>query len=403
MGFVRQSLGDEAGARADYAAAIATDPKGDYARAAKLNLVKLDADMGAVSQAVETLNALVVEYPDDPAFRLGRAQLALRLGRVKAAEADLSLLLDKKGGGAAEIRAQRALALLKLHRPTEADADAAEAVRLDPTPSHERLRTRTLLALGRAHELPLAPPEQWTSLPVGGPSLEADLRRSASRLGSEPFESDSAMLRALMTRALLLSALRDPEAEVEADRAVTLAPLSAQVYLVRAWVRHHRGGIEDALADVSRGLSLQPDHPLLWRERGRLHRDAGLLTAALADFDHSLRHHADNAVRGDRAAVLLALGEPDEAIRDGSLALAYDPDDPRAYLGRARAFLRLRHWDQALADLEQAAGWADGQPRLLMEIALAYARCLPHRPQRLSRVLGLVRQAWAAATPTPGY
>jgi eukaryotic-like serine/threonine-protein kinase len=397
MGLIHQSLGDGPAARTDYAAAIASDPTGDYARAARFNRAKLDADAGAVVQARDEYDALLTERPDDPSARLGRALLALRLGQAEAAEADLTALLEPARIHPAELRAHRALARLLLGRPAEADADAAEAVRLEPTPGHERLRTRTLLALGRAQELPLDAPEQWTRLPVAGPALAADLRASAKRLRTEPPVSAATALQALLTRAVLLSALRDPEAEAEATRAVALAPLSGQVYLVRAWVRHHRGEIPGALADIEQGLALQPDNPRLWQWRGRLHRDAGDPGAALADLDRALRLGAAGTARGDRASALLALGDAKGAVRDWSLALAHDPDDPHAYLGRARAFLRLRQWDQALADLEQAAGWADAQPGLLFEIALTNTRCLPEHPQRLPRVVALARRAWSAA------
>ncbi|HMB08304.1 MAG TPA: serine/threonine-protein kinase [Isosphaeraceae bacterium] len=397
MGLVHQSLGDGPAARADYATAIASDPTGDYARAARFNRARLDADDGAVARARGEYDALLAERPDDPSPRLGRALLALRLGQAAAAEADLTALLTEGRGHPAELRAHRALARLLLRQPSEAEADAAAAARLEPTPGHERLRTRTLLALGRARELPLDAPEQWARLPVAGPALAADLRTSAERLRTQPTASEAAALQALLTRAVLLSALRDPEAEAEATRAVALAPLSAQVYLVRAWLRHHRGAIPGALADIEQGLALQPDDPRLWQWRGRLHREAGDPGAALADLDRALRLGAEGAARGDRAAALLALGDAEGAVRDWSLALAHDPDDPRAYLGRARAFLRLRQWDQALADLEQAAGWADARPGLLFEIALANARCLPEHPQRLPRVVALARRAWSAA------
>ena len=79
--------------------------------------------------------------------------------------------------------------------------------------------------------------------------------------------------------------------------------------------------------------------------------------------------------------------------------MSVDPEDPEAYLGRARAFLALGQWDQALADLERAGAWAGGRPWLLSRITLAYARCLPGRPDRLPRVLALGRRTLDAAIP----
>ena len=80
----------------------------------------------------------------------------------------------------------------------------------------------------------------------------------------------------------------------------------------------------------------------------------------------------------------------------GQRRLAFDSEDPRAYLGRARALLRLGRWDDASADLEQAVGWSRGQPELLARITLAYAGCIPRRPDKLARVADLALQTFLA-------
>jgi hypothetical protein len=102
----------------------------------------------------------------------------------------------------------------------------------------------------------------------------------------------------------------------------------------------------------------------------------------------------------------MALGRDEAAIRDWSLALDDDPEDPGAYLGRARARIRLGLQHRALADLEQAADWATDHPMLLPRITAAYALCLGSQPDRFPRWVRLFRRTWAtwmaAARPTPG-
>jgi hypothetical protein len=93
------------------------------------------------------------------------------------------------------------------------------------------------------------------------------------------------------------------------------------------------------------------------------------------------------------------LGQERAALEDWSLALADDPENPRAYLGRARALMRLRRWDRALVDLEQAADWAFDNPRLLARITLNYTVCLFARPGRFSRLLVHATRTWRACTP----
>ena len=49
-----------------------------------------------------------------------------------------------------------------------------------------------------------------------------------------------------------------------------------------------------------------------------------------------------------------------------------------------------RSWDLALADLEQAAAWAQSDPPTEFAIAAAYLQCLPNQPDRFPRWLALL-------------
>ena len=86
------------------------------------------------------------------------------------------------------------------------------------------------------------------------------------------------------------------------------------------------------------------------------------------------------------------------AVRDWSLALEDDAEDPEAYLGRAAALIRLNRADRALVDLDQAVDWASESPVLLARITATYAVCLTARPDRLPRWLRLARRTWSALT-----
>jgi len=405
LGLVMQSLGDVAGARAEYAAVVDARPDAPYAFAARLNRAKLDADAGEIDRARTEFDALLAARPDDETARLGRAMLALRVGDPTRAESDLSALLDADTGLDPARRARalglRAQARLNLGRPGAAADDADAALRIKPGPSLERLRTRIGLALGCVDGISLASPDDLAELPADGASLRADLLRLVDRTrrdrASGAVTGDNA-LEARVALTVALSALGDPSAEAEADRAVTLAPSSARVYLTRARVRGRSGRLAAAIADADRAWKLDPDDPRIYELRGRLRVLSGDPTAGLADLDRAVALGDDGAsVRRERASALFALGDPLGATRDWGLAIAHDPDDPRSFLGRARAEIAVGNWDAALADLEQAAGWADGRPGLSLRIALSYARCVPRRPLHLPRLAALLRRAWADA------
>ena len=395
LGLVRQSLGDRAGARAEFAAVIISDPSNQYAWAARLNRAKLEADAGASGLARAQYEALVAEKPDDRAARLGRARLALRMACPAQAEADLNVVV--RAGGPQPARAEalafRSLARLAQGRPAAALADADEARRLRPAPFHDRLRTRALLALSRGDDLALSSPDELPRLPVNGLALRDDLRR----LAEVPLGASDGSSRSLLNRAVARSALGEfAEAAATADRAVAQAPQSARVYMVRAHVRQRAGRLDKAMEDAARARALDPDDPRVWELRGRLEIAAGDPAGGLADLDRAIALGSGASVREPRAAALMALNDVRGAIDDWSRALEHDPENAAAFLGRAEALARLHQWDPAIADLEQAAGWSEGQPALRLRIAINYARCLAQTPDRLPRLVAMIRRAWVS-------
>jgi serine/threonine protein kinase/Tfp pilus assembly protein PilF len=398
LGFVKQILGDDAGARAAYELVIAQDKQGPLARAGRLNCAKLDIDAGAVDRGRAEYDALLSEDPRDAPARLSRALLALRSGQPGLAESDLSIVLHELPERADEILARRAIARLATGRLEGAEDDAAGAYRRKPTPSRERLWVRTLLALGRVEDLSwLDQPDDLPPIRAGGRWLEDDLRAAVKRLETAAAHSRQSMASARIhrTRAVLLSALGDPSADAEASQSIALAPEWAEAYLVRARVRRRAGRRSDAIRDIEEGLALNPGDPRLMEFSGLLKAETGNPSAGLIDLDRAVVRGARGTVRIPRARALMALGQYESAVREWSLAVEGDPDDPQAYLGRAQAFLRQGLRDRALVDLEQAADRATNRPGMMARIALTYARCLGASPERIPRAIALARRTFS--------
>ena len=416
QGVVLRELGDVPGARAAFGAALAAESSGPLARWSRLNLALLDREAGHPAEARAAYEALIAEDAADETAqfaRLGRALIALRSGRPREAEADLTLVIEGSAGrrrGAdlrglrVEAQAKRAEARLAMGQADAAAGDAEAALRAGPRPRLERLRDRARLASGRSPPPRLDRPDDVARWPAGGPALAADLRALADRLrpAAEGADPDAA-LPARLARAAARSAAGDHRAAAsEADRAVALAPTSAQALLLRARVRRRSGDRRGARADVDRALLLEPDAPRLLELRAALELDSGDPAAALADLDRARAQGADATAWPVRARALMALGRDEEAVGAWSSALAHDPDDPDAALARARALARIHRPDAALADLETAAASAvaSGDPPALVRVALAYAPLLRDRPDRLPRVAALARLA-LDARPLP--
>ncbi len=296
LGLVKQSLGEFGGARAEYATVLKVDPVGEYARAARLNLAKLDVDAVAFASARAIYDGLLAVDPKDQPARRGRALLALREGAPARVEADLDVLLagDLSPGERADVLASRALSRLALGRAAEALTDAEAADRLKPTASSARLRTRARLALGQIDALELERPEDVETLPAGGVRLRDDLRRlvPALRVAAAP----ALAFRQHATLAVVLAALGESNAVVEADRLVALAPVSPRGYRVRAHIFRYQGRLDAARADAEHALSLDPGDPRLWDLRGEIALSERKYAAALADFEHALALGGEGAL-----------------------------------------------------------------------------------------------------------
>jgi len=395
LGYLYQELGNFPGARSEYDEVIKLDRSGTYAKAARLNRANVAAESGEVELARQEYDALLALDLEDTAARHSRALLELRTGRAENALLDLTALLEPKQRlrNRDEMLAARALALLLLSRSTEAVADATLAQQLRPSPGHERLRQRTLLAARQSDSLQLDRPEDLALLPLGGRRLSLDLRAAADGLDRLARSHPDETYRASLSRAVILAALGDHNAAVTAaKKALDLSPYSPRAYLIRGRVRAFLGDRQGARDDVERGLSIQFNEPGLLELRGVLRAAAGDPGRALQDYDQALVSGAFDRIHVQKARALVALGRVDAAVLEWSLALRRDPELPEAYLGRANAQMRLGRWDLALADLEQAASWAHADPRIELGIVMAYFRCLGNRPDRRQRWLALAHR-----------
>ncbi|WP_422924578.1 protein kinase domain-containing protein [Singulisphaera sp. PoT] len=410
-GHVLQRVGDHIGAYRDYGRVLALGPNTQAGRVARLNRAKLDADAGASGRAWSEYNLLLTEDPSDGLARLGRALLAFRAQRLDLAEADLNVLIGD-GRDASEqalYLSYRALARLALGQFAAAADDAEAAYQLDPRPSRQRLVSGARLASGREIDLSTISPDELTRWPAPGKVMRKGLA-AADRLDGQSRGHDVAAFIALRSRVVLLSALdRHDAAEAEADRALAAAPFSASAYLLRARVRYRKGDRVGARADLERGLQLEPDDQALLILRGNLAMEEGNPASALNDGDLAAQAGASEEASALRARALFALDRYQESVEAWTQVVNRDPEEAPAFLERARSFAGLGLWDHALADLERAADWADDRPGLIGRIAIVYADCVGHRPERSPRLLGLARRlcppwinAIFAASPFPG-
>jgi eukaryotic-like serine/threonine-protein kinase len=410
LGRIAQRLGDFPTALEHYETVIAANHAADLTLRARLNRARIELELGPAGRkrARDDYERLVAENPNDSETRLGHALVSLRIGRPNVSDADLTRLLTEHSHSTvtssvrAEWLAARALARLAMGRTTEAGRDADEAVRLAPSPGRLRIQARLAIATGHVQELVALDADDFERLPGGGRALTADLREAVEKLttsidktSSKPALSNE--LAARKSQAVLLSALGNhEEALAEANRLVALAPLAADLRLLRAGFHHRAAEPVGALADVESGLALAPGDVRLQVLLARLLIEQGKPAAGLAALDRAFAAGAGGRAHTAKAQALWELRRYPESIAEWTLALRDDSEDSDAFLGRARCFARLGRWEPALADLESAVDWSYDRPSVLARAALVYAACLTERPNRLSRACGLAWRAFLA-------
>ncbi len=140
-------------------------------------------------------------------------------------------------------------------------------------------------------------------------------------------------------------------ARADLDRALEINPNSVQALSLRAALAKEPA---DALADMERAVTLQPDRTYLRVNRAVARYHAGELNGALADFDYVVELEPTNyAALFNRAMLRLELKDNDRALRDLNRLLALKPGDMRTLYNRAIVLYEKRDYDAALADADR--------------------------------------------------
>jgi formylglycine-generating enzyme required for sulfatase activity/serine/threonine protein kinase/Tfp pilus assembly protein PilF len=136
--------------------------------------------------------------------------------------------------------------------------------------------------------------------------------------------------------------------------ALGLTP-GADTYRGRADLYFARGAYDQAIADYTESLRLNPKSAHALVNRGESYRLKGAFDKAVADCDAALRLDAKSAAAyATRGAAHLALRDYDHAIADLSAALALQQNYAFAYANRAAAYVARGEQDKAAADMAEA-------------------------------------------------
>jgi tetratricopeptide (TPR) repeat protein len=141
-----------------------------------------------------------------------------------------------------------------------------------------------------------------------------------------------------------------------APSAVTRRLELANGFYYRALAYEGKKELDNAIADFSTALRLEPDSTTALRARGVEYVQKGSYERALADFDEVLRREPeDAATHCNRAEVSRLMRRWDAAMESVSKALELDPKLPAAYYTRGWVYRAKKQYDLALADFDRAS------------------------------------------------
>jgi tetratricopeptide (TPR) repeat protein len=340
----------------------------------------LDPTSGAAAAlliCVGMLPALAV--PEDSGVAIGDYAAAAKNARIcgdltqpPAARVASCTLVRKQAVltdiGKAMVLHNRANALMALGQRDAALADLSEALTLNPRDEIALASRATLyldmnqpdLARADLEKLKLINPTNGTAFynvgiteqTLGDFDKAVDDYRTAVRL-LPSFAPAHAALGVVLKAKDPNAALAEFSRALELDAQSTALNSRASLYL-------SLGQFEAAIRDFDALITRDSADGLAYLNRGVAKERQGNLQGALEDYGRSIDVAPTASAHFDRANLYVQLDRPEQALADFNAALALDPKNIKALLGRADMNYGARRLTESLADYTRVV---DVQPK----------------------------------------
>jgi tetratricopeptide (TPR) repeat protein len=207
-------------------------------------------------------------------------------------------------------------------------------------------------------------------------SLPPEESAKAVALLGELLSADHTNFDVRWNRAWRYFDLRQYERMLEdANHLLGNYPNSAAALSTRGKALRGLGKLDEAIADFTQAIELNPDHAPPYVDRGEAFHEDGQSQQAIQNYTRAIGIEPKFAdAHAQRGLAYLRAGRAVEAGIDCDEALRLQPDGALGYLCRARLRARDRHYDEALADLDHAIQLKPNDPRFLFERAYQLRR-----------------------------
>lgn len=364
-------------ALADIDQAVKLEPRNGRAQAMRGLILVWKQDFAAATKVLDAAEALA---PRDAVIHRARGFMAQAQDKPAEAAAAYTTSLEIEPDSAFALL-HRAQVLGTLGERDRALADAAAAIKLDPTWTEAYLLRANLLrrdkakAVAEAEALLAANPDDPYAHVVAARIFQRFEMRDAAM---------KAVGRSLAIRpsalAYLARADLRPETEYAAriadlDQAARLDPKNLRPIAAKAEIQEAQGNYKAAIATWTQAAEADPSEGGFLVQRGLVHARLGQMALAEKDFTagRAKATSADqlNRMCWGKATTGLAL---ESALIDCNAALAKAPDQAAYLDSRGLVLLRLGRLDEAIASYDAALAKAPGIAASLFGRAVAWAR-----------------------------
>ncbi len=151
---------------------------------------------------------------------------------------------------------------------------------------------------------------------------------------------------------------RADQALANYTRAIDLNPGYAMAYSSRGDTYSDMGEHAEALNDYTRAIELNPNDEIkamIYNNRGNIYAETSDYERALADYTQALEFDPElEGVYDNRGSTYGELGKYDLALTDFTHALNLNPKYIKAYYNRGLTYTRMNNYEEALADYTRA-------------------------------------------------
>jgi tetratricopeptide (TPR) repeat protein len=307
--------------------------------------------LGDLAGALTDYSVLLELTPESFDGRLGRANIFFKLGRFVEAKQDYLTLLETKPGETTTVYFSRSASVNSTTQITTAQSQFAPTVfnYLGLTEMKLNNPNGAISWLDSAIRLSPREPNFYVNRGLAKQMVNDERAAEDFNKALQINPEHTAALSALAGKS------GGKQTEEYLEKAVSSDSLALYPLLERAYHRMQKGQLKASLSDYDRAIQLKPADPEIWLNRGAVKEKLKNLQGAYNDYTQaiSLSETYDKAWL-NRGNVLQKLGRHAEAVEDYSVAITYNPTYAAAYYNRAIVRERLNQISEACADVMQA-------------------------------------------------